>query len=139
MELSGDPAVTGTQVSGDGHEANRGIEDQDQRATDTGEGTGQHALLASSMSDDDNKERRPPEQQRALNTCSHQGGKGGGDPSPSSAHNPRAEKGREGATPTRQCATLARRQGKEEGGVPLNGSVHTIDRSYPFYVTTKLW
>ena len=48
-------------------------EDQDQRETETGDGTGQRALLACGMPEDTKKKQRPPKQQHTLNARSHQG------------------------------------------------------------------
>ena len=56
---AGDSAAAGTQVRGYGHGATRGTDNQ--RATETADGTGQRVLLASGMPEDDNGERRPPE------------------------------------------------------------------------------
>ena len=50
----------GTQVSKDGHEANRGAEDQDERATEMGDRTGQRTLLERGMPEDEDEYRRPP-------------------------------------------------------------------------------
>ena len=60
-EPAGNPADAETQVSGDGHKDTMETEDQDQRETATGDGTGQRALLVHSMPEDTDKERRPPE------------------------------------------------------------------------------
>ena len=54
-----DPAATGDQGSGDGHEATRGTVDQAQRETEAGDRTRQHAFPARSMQGADDKERRP--------------------------------------------------------------------------------
>ena len=51
-----------------------GTEDQEKRATERGDRTGQRALLTRGMPVDDDKDQRPPERKRVLNTCSHQGG-----------------------------------------------------------------
>ena len=73
------------QEHGDGHEETMGTGDQDKRDTETGDGTGQRALLAYGMPEDDKEELRHPERQRMLNACIHQGGEGGGvNPSPRS-------------------------------------------------------
>ena len=48
-ELAGDPAAAETQVRGDSHVVPMGTGDQDERETETGDRTGQRALLACSM------------------------------------------------------------------------------------------
>ena len=77
-EPVGNPISAGTQLSRGSHEATMGTDDQDQQATETGDGIGQCALLARGMSEDKNKERRPPKWKRVLNACGHHGGGGGG-------------------------------------------------------------
>ena len=79
-EPAGDPDSVGTQVSRGGYESTMGTDDQYQRATETGDGTGQRALLVRNMPVDKNEERSPLERQRALNACGHQGGEGGEGP-----------------------------------------------------------
>ena len=75
-EPAGNPAAVETQVSGDGHKATMGRDEQDHRETETGNGTGQRTLLAHGMTEDTGEERRNPEQQHVLNACRHQGGEG---------------------------------------------------------------
>ena len=48
------------QVRGDVHGATRGTGDQDERDTETGDNTGQRALLARVIPEDIYEERRPP-------------------------------------------------------------------------------
>ena len=45
--------------------------------TETGDRTGQRALLARGMPVDSDEEKRTPKWQWALNACGHQGGRGG--------------------------------------------------------------
>ena len=75
-EPAGYPAAAGTQVRGDDHRTTRGTEDQVQRATEMGDGTGQNELLLRGMPEDDNGEQRPLNS-HAFNTCIHKGGGGG--------------------------------------------------------------
>ena len=59
-ELVSDPAVAGTQVRGAGHEATSGTDDLGQTAMETGDETGQHALLARGMPEvNDGKKETP--------------------------------------------------------------------------------
>ena len=51
---------TGPQVRGGGHGATRGTADEGQTETETGDKTGQCALLARSMQEDRGKEQSPP-------------------------------------------------------------------------------
>ena len=51
-EPADNPSAAGNKVSGDGHKANRDTAGQTQRATDTGNGTGQRVLLARGMQED---------------------------------------------------------------------------------------
>ena len=59
-EPAGDPAAVEIQVRGDVHGATRGTGDQDERDTETGDNTGQRALLARVIPEDIYEERRPP-------------------------------------------------------------------------------
>ena len=92
-ELAVDPAAAEIQESWDIHEATMGTGDQDESKTETGDWTGQHALLTRGMLEDSDKEWTPPERQRALTVCGHQGGEGGGETSPSSACLPHISRG----------------------------------------------
>ena len=65
--------------------------------TETGGETGQRALLARGMQEDGDEYQSPPKQSRALNAYGHQGGEGGGYPSPRSACLRRVARGRRGA------------------------------------------
>ena len=88
-----------------------GTDDQDQRATETGDGTGQCALLARGMPEDDNKEQRPPYGSAHLARAATNGAKEGRDPSPSSMGRRCTARSRMGEPQTWQRATLARGQG----------------------------
>ena len=59
-EPTGDPAAAGTQVRGGGHGATSGVDGQGWGETETGDGTGQRALLVHGMLEDNNKDRRTP-------------------------------------------------------------------------------
>ena len=48
--------------------------------TETGDETGQRALLACGMQEDSDEEWSPSDRSHALNTCSHPGGEGWGVP-----------------------------------------------------------
>ena len=95
-ELEGDPDDVGTQVRGDGHRATRGAEDQGRTETDTGDETGQNALIACGRPPVNGGERRPLNGSALLTHVATKGGGGGGGPSPGSTYLRRADKGRRG-------------------------------------------
>ena len=78
------------------------------------------------MQEDGDEERIPPDQLRALNTCGHQGGEGGGGPL---THNrvPTARiQGLEGDPQIRQRTTQACDRGiEDEGGTPTHQRAQT--------------
>ena len=115
---AGDPAAAETLVRGDGHEATSGTDYHGQRATETGDRTGQRALHVCGMPEDGDREQRPPKRQRALNACRQQGEEGGRGPL-TLHHTPTARsQGPEGDPQTWQHAPLVRSQGMVEEGVP---------------------
>ena len=79
-ETRGGPANAGAQVRGAVHGAISGTADDWWTETEMGEETGQRTLLARGMQENGNEDQIPPNQSRALNTCGHQGGEGGGRP-----------------------------------------------------------
>ena len=113
-EPAGDPAAAELQEFWDGHEATMGTGGPYVRVTETGYRNGQRTLQACNHQEDADEDRRPPKWQRALNTCSHQGGEGGGGPPTQKQAPTVCSPGIEGDPPTRQRSPPACDQGMEE-------------------------
>ena len=128
-ELAGDPATAGTRVRGAVYGATRGTEDQGRTETETGDNTGQRALLARGMQEDSNEYRSPPKRLHRINTCGHRGGGWGVGWGPlTRQHMPTAcRQGPRGDPQTRQHAPQARiREMEEEGGPPTQQCAQTV-------------
>ena len=76
-EPVGDLATAGPWVRGSGHRATKGAAEQGRMDTETGDKTGQRALLARDMQEGGDEERIPNERSCTLNACANQGGGGG--------------------------------------------------------------
>ena len=113
-ETAGDPAASETQVSGDGHKATMGTDDENQRERETGDRTGQRTLLARGMPEDSKEARRYPEHQRMLNRCIHRGKEGGAGPLTQQRAPNACSQGPEGYPQTWKLAPLSCGQGTEE-------------------------
>ena len=74
---AGDPATAEPHGSGDSPKDTLETGCANGRETGTGEQNGQRALFACGQTEDEAEEQVPPKHQRALNACSHQGGKEG--------------------------------------------------------------
>ena len=110
-----EPAAPDPQDRGDSPKDTSETGIRDRRGTGTRERNRKHALLACDQLEDKEEEQLPPERQCVLNTCSNQGGEGGGPPTHQCAL-PVSIQGMEGDTPTRQQAPLVRIKGTEERG-----------------------